>query len=423
MDKPILNQQNVQRVVEFLTEFPGYIKRGKHNIAHKLACTPYEVQYAKDCVRGKHHTTLSTGEISNTSISTKEVPTEELGNDNDTESKITEFDKYLETQGIAPDNVKSVKYWQTAGGDYRFSVVTKAEETRLPSIEDVQSLLKDITPFQMKELEATSDTTLVVYLSDKHIGADVPSTALYENPYTEEELLERLRKVFEEITKTYLEYGILTELVLVDLGDALDGYNGQTVRGGHKLPQNMGNVEAFNLFISAHKQFYEGILRSEMAEKVTIVHLCSDNHSGDFGYFANRALQEYLKTAYEGDFTFHISRYFIEPLVRKDFTLLFTHGKDDEDMRNGLPLHLNPATETYIIDYLLNKGISTKNLHFIKGDLHQATTEQGKHFRYRNIPSVFGSSKWVMANFGYTKPGCGFDLFEGSKVKQWELWF
>ena len=92
-------------------------------------------------------------------------------------------------------------------------------------------------------------------------------------------------------------------------------------------------------------------------------------------------------------------------------------------MKNGMPIYLEPKTEKYILDYVIFKGIPTANLHFIKGDLHQASSQEGKHFRYRNVPSIYGSSKWIMTNFNYTKPGCSFDLFKGKDVYPYDMWF
>ena len=92
-------------------------------------------------------------------------------------------------------------------------------------------------------------------------------------------------------------------------------------------------------------------------------------------------------------------------------------------MKNGMPIYLKPETEKYILDYVIFKGIPTTNLHFVKGDLHQASSQEGKHFRYRNVPSIYGSSKWIMTNFNYTKPGCSFDLFKGKDVYAYDMWF
>ena len=403
----IENTSKVQEIVQFLTKNPGYMKWGSIRLASKLDYTVEEVEDAKRLVKGK-----------------STVKEESLEIDNTSESKITEFDNYLKAQNINPDDVKSVKYWQTAGGDFRFSVVTKSEPLQLPDLDDViAAFTKTLEPILLPITETNSNKTLVVYTSDKHIGAYVPDNAMYANPYSRKIILARMNTILLEIKKVVGEEGSIKEIIITDLGDALDGYNAQTTRGGHTLSQNMSNVEAFELFVEAHRILYDNILTLGLAEQITIIHLSEDNHSGEFSYFANRALQEYITSTYKGNVSFKVCREFIEPVKREEFTLLLCHGKDSEDMKNGMPLQLKPETEKYIIDYMLSKGISNNNLHFIKGDLHQSASQEGKHFRYRNVPSIFGSSKWIMTNFGYNKPGCSFDLFEGKNLKQWDVWF
>lgn len=70
--------------------------------------------------------------------------------------------------------------------------------------------------------------------------------------------------------------------------------NGETTRGGHKLPQNMSNTEAFDTSVNVHKLFYYSLFLSGFASKYEAYHLTNSNHGGEFGYFATRALQEYL---------------------------------------------------------------------------------------------------------------------------------
>ena len=104
------------------------------------------------------------------------------------------------------------------------------------------------------------------------------------------------------------------------------------------------------------------------------------------------------------------------------YTILFTHGKDDSDMKYGLPLVLNDKTENYINNYIDYHQIDTrKPIHFIKGDLHQSATQYGKRFRYKNVGSIFGSSKWIHTNFGNTKPICDIDIFEESSINEIRL--
>ena len=44
-------------------------------------------------------------------------------------------------------------------------------------------------------------------------------------------------------------FGAFYSIYVCDLGDAVDGWNGYTTRGGHKLPQNMSNKEVFETYV------------------------------------------------------------------------------------------------------------------------------------------------------------------------------
>lgn len=343
--------------------------------------------------------------------------------ENESVSEIKEFSEHLNKLGLKEDEVKSVKFWQTQKGDVRYSIVTKTDSEVLPDLEEViKSINSNITPIPIVLPETNSDKTLVVFLSDKHIGALTKEESLYNNNYNASTFRERMYLVMDEIAGAYYANGVFKKIVVIDLGDAMDGYNGETTRGGHKLPQNMSNKEAFEVFIDTHKSFYSSLFHSEFAGDYEVYHVTNSNHGGDFEHFATRCLQEYLKASFK-DFKIEVFDKFITPICIDKHTYLLSHGKDTEDMKSGLPLVLDGKTEQYILNYILHQQIPTNNLHFVKGDLHQASTQWGKHFRYRNVPSVYGSSKWIMTNFGYTKPGCSFDLIEGNDIKQWELWF
>jgi len=102
-----------------------------------------------------------------------------------------------------------------------------------------------------------------------------------------------------------------------------------------------------------------------------------------------------------------------------------THGKDEEDLRSGLPLRITPQVENYINDYINVKGISTPYIHFVKGDLHQSSVEYAKRFRYKNVMSMYGSSKWIHTNYGSGTAGVDFEIVEkfGSRISQDRILF
>jgi hypothetical protein len=193
----------------------------------------------------------------------------------------------------------------------------------------------------------------------------------------------------------------------------MDGLNAQTTRGGHKLPQNMGNRAAFEAAVSNEKDFFDNLLNSDSANTYHVYQNANSNHGGDYDYMVNRALEIYLNAKYP-DVDTRIMQKFIEHVEYGNHVILLTHGKDDEDMKHGLPLHLNDKTENYLRKYLMynNIPINENHISVVKGDLHMAASQHAYGFRYRNVLSLFGGSKWIATNFGPNRPGCSFEIVE-----------
>lgn len=268
-----------------------------------------------------------------------------------------------------------------------------------------------IKPFKILKYKETNEKALVLYLSDLHIGAMVETDSLYENQYNKEEVLRRFNLILNRIKHESIIWGYFDRVIVVNLGDALDGYNGETTRGGHKLSQNMDNKEQFNTFIEVMKEFFDELYEMKIANYIDYYSVGTDNHSGDFGYFANKVLETYLTMKYP-DMVVEIFQKYIGDVKYGKHTLLFSHGKDDKTMFKNMPLYLDTKTENQVNEYLDYNGIYGDSVHFVKGDLHQSSTCYGKRFRYKNVSSVFGSSKWIHLNFGNTPAACDFDIFE-----------
>jgi hypothetical protein len=286
------------------------------------------------------------------------------------------------------------------------------------SQDNVEEILKNVFNEPLKDVVINPITTdnhkaLFVYLSDRHIAASVDNTAVYENSYDAMNYKLRLQKVEEEIQYLQGLYGKFSDLFIIDLGDKMDGLNGYTTRGGHKLPQNMSNREAFETAVRVEKEFIDNIYKREIANFYHVIQNCNSNHGGDFDYMVNRALEIYINGKYPHINTRMLNK-FIETVYYGVHAFLFTHGKDTEDLKHGLPLHLNDKTENYINKYLMHNKIDTEKyvVSLVKGDLHKDTSEESYGFRYRNVLSLFGGSKWIGTNFGPCKPGCSFDIVE-----------
>jgi len=78
--------------------------------------------------------------------------------------------------------------------------------------------------------------------TDVHIGMDASDKGrnMYPTEWNEALLFERLT----QMVNFTLEKQESNVLYISDLGDFLDGFNGQTTRGGHALPQNMSNQKS-----------------------------------------------------------------------------------------------------------------------------------------------------------------------------------
>lgn len=329
-------------------------------------------------------------------------------------------DEIIQKCKVDPEKWKLVTYWNKQKKNrWEISALFAPKKEQEVTLDDAEAILQKV--FSQVTLTAQEKTPVVslnkkalfVYLSDRHIGAFVGDTALYANRYSSDEYDERMKDVYYQILKLHKTFGTFEDLYIIDLGDKMDGQNGMTTRGGHKLPQNMSNKQAFETAINVEKHFLDRIIGDNIAESYHVFQNCNSNHGGDFDYMVNRSLEIYLNAVYPWVKTRMLTK-FIEHEVYGDHVFLFTHGKDDEDMKHGLPLHLNDKVENYFRKYLMYHNINpqTAYISIVKGDLHMANSQDAYGFRYRNVLSLFGGSKWIGTNFGPNKPGVCFDIVD-----------
>ena len=263
----------------------------------------------------------------------------------------------------------------------------------------------------LPKVEITTDFKLNIYLADQHIGAEVDH-GLYHNYFDKKVYRDRMNKVFIEIAKLNMLYKF-KQINIFFLGDTFDGQDGFTVKRTHELPQNMSNDECFEVGLYTNKVFLERLFKSGMSSSYGVFFVRESNHGGDMDLYLFKALKLWIETAYP-QVQVEIAKRFIDHVTLGNHTIIYTHGKDNRDMKNGLPLDLNDKTENYINDYIRYYGIKG-NVLAIKADLHQDALSNGKQFSYRNVPSLFGSSKWIMSNYGNTEPGVAYDILTDAK--------
>lgn len=324
----------------------------------------------------------------------------------------------LNMQAKENDFLKKFEQERSSLFQKKFSDVLKDHTDLKQKVADFKEFIGDIkidlsiNPVIPK---ISNNKILVVYLSDMHIGADVSEYALYKNKFNKEEAQKRMQKVYEFVTHTAYNYNI-GKICVVNLGDSLDGFDGQTTRGGHGLPQNLNNKDQYKTYFSLMMDFFKNL--SECGLFGTIDYYCvgTDNHAGDAGYIANKALEAGLQYL-NSNINCVIFDKIMDHVYVGNHTLILHHGKDSKNMFRNLPLYLNDKTENYInqyIDYHNLKG----NISFVKGDLHQSTTGFGYRFRYKNAGSFFGSSEWIQDNFGGNGALVDVDIFDGDDIME-----
>lgn len=250
------------------------------------------------------------------------------------------------------------------------------------------------------------NNSLILHLSDLHIGAKCESNTLYPNEWNEKELRRRLEAIIQEISKL----GRLDKLIITMLGDNLDGMDNQTARRDHFMPQNMDNREQLRTFLSTITTFIDQCRL--LANKIVIYSVPDGNHDGDFGYAASIALKYIIENKFN-DVEFTLFDTFFGAFEFLGHTYVISHGKDSKFMKKGLPLNLDEKSKIMIYEWLEENNIHGDNIHIVKGDLHSNALNSCKRFDYRNVLSLFGASDYSNYNFSRNSYGVSFDLFIG----------
>ena len=81
----------------------------------------------------------------------------------------TALNLHIKERGISKDDIVSVKHWQSASGEYRFSIVTKNNIDREKIFDGVQNLIKDYAP-TYPEIEYKKGKCLLVINKNKKIS-------------------------------------------------------------------------------------------------------------------------------------------------------------------------------------------------------------------------------------------------------------
>jgi len=262
------------------------------------------------------------------------------------------------------------------------------------------------------ENQGTLPETLIIWLSDLHIGAYNEKFGFYQLPnYDKEEIKRRLDKIISTFAgKSY------NNVLIADLGDSIDQYNKETTRGGHLLPNNMTDKEMSHLYLDCMEYFFYNIKNLVKADSYLYFSIGESNHSGNFGWALNLALSYRLQ---QTGWKTYVSDYPIDELSVDKIKFICTHGKDNQNQSKQFPLTLNPQTELYFANYIAEKKLNsdrTNKIYVIKGDLHQFAYTSGKQFDYVSVGSMYATSNYIAANWGNTPWSINYSYVVGNNV-------
>jgi len=324
--------------------------------------------------------------------------------------KMMDIEEYCKTYGLPKNDISSYKLVSHTGTPF-YNIVFK-EQFNTESL-DFESILNNVFSKEFEEVEPTKCEAVEfdsLTYTDVHIGMDTDSkgNSMYATKWNKETILESLHTMINEVRGNEQSNTIIVD----ELGDFLDGFNGYTTRGGHKLPQNMTDEEVFDLGLE-----FKILLATELStiyKEVRFNNICNDNHAGAFGYFVNSAFKRYADE-YFTNVTVVNHRQFINHYFVGNTCFLITHGKDDSTLKFGFKPQLDSKGLEKIDQYCKQNDIYKKanRIIFKKGDSHQALFDMctSDDFYYFNYPALSPSSQWVQNNFKRGRRGFVLETF------------
>lgn len=324
-----------------------------------------------------------------------------------------DIDEYCDHYKLPREDITSYKLVSHTGTPF-YNIVFKENITEQLQDFDFEAIIKQyIKPITVKKkpIKTKCDFDVLTY-TDLHVGMDTNKTD--NSMYAEKWDAEAVMYLCETIINTVRAKRQSEFLVVDDLGDLLDGYDGKTTRGGHDLPQNMTNEQAFDCALQFKMMLLDGL--APYYRRISFNNVCNDNHAGSFGYFVNKAFKELAETKYNGiKVTNH--RTFLSHYYVNDVAFIISHGKDDKTLKFGFKPQLDTKQIEKIDQYCKHNDIyaKSKRIVFKKGDSHQALFDMctSDDFDYYNYPAASPSSQWVQNNFKKGRKGFVLEYFTG----------
>jgi hypothetical protein len=342
----------INEIKDFLAEKQGYLKKSADVLSERLNC-PIE-----DCETALYEARKLAREEENT---------------NDNDSVISEFEQFLDKNGISQSDVASVKFWQTVSGQQRFSVVTKGESMSVESIKkEIEQFAASYSP-KVSRVHRNPIIDPVAYeisLPDVHYGK------LHD--LNLEQVEDSYMNVVQDLVRK--ASGLSIEKFILPIGN--DGMNSEGMRRtttkGTPQEESAGWKDTF-------RGYWQLITRAVdyLKEKAPVdIIVVSGNHDYERMFYAGDVLAGWYRN--DANITVdnsYSSRKYYE--YGKNM-LMFTHG--DKEKPADMPLIM--ATEKP------EMFARTEHREVHCGHLHKEMVNEYRGIKVRFVPSICPNDEW-----------------------------
>lgn len=287
----------------------------------------------------------------------------------------------------------------------------------------LDELNENFVPFEYKPSKHyNTGRVLRLIITDVHVGMETDKNgyALFGGVWNADELEKRKKSILQK-AKLLFEQNLenpFEEIHVIDLGDYMDGWDATTTRGGHTLPQNMDNRQAFKVGTSFKSSLYDELQRLYDVP-VKAYNVINDNHSSDFGYMVNESVKFFCESRNPNITVYNLER-FMQHYFIGNHCFILCHGKDQQHMKFGLKPHLDPKGKEKIEEYIRYNKIDDRadTITFEKGDSHQQILDYATSdvFDYFNYMALSPASDWVQTNHKMGKSGFNFMIVDKNET-------
>ena len=342
----------INEIKDFIAERRGYLKKSADVLSERLNC-PIE-----DCETSLYEARKLAREESNT---------------NDNDSVISEFEQFLDKNGISQSDVASVKFWQTVSGQQRFSVVTKGESM---SVESIKQEIEQFAASYSPKVVSTQRKPIVDPVAYEISLPDIHYGKLHDFDLTQVE--QQYMNVVQDLVRK--ASGLEIEKFILPIGN--DGMNSEGIRRtttkGTPQEESAGWKDTF-------RGYWQLITTAVnyLKEKAPVdIIVVSGNHDYERMFYAGDVLAGWYRN--DANVTVdnsYSSRKYYE--YGKNM-LMFTHG--DKEKPADMPLIM--ATEKP------EMFARTEHREVHCGHLHKEMVNEYRGIKVRFIPSICPNDEW-----------------------------